>query len=83
LFQLCTGHIVLGKHLFCIAKTPMATCQECQLHKESIHHFLLVCQKYAGQRIALSMEVGPCQLHIKYLLNERKSIKATLKFRTK
>ncbi|KAG1844472.1 hypothetical protein F4604DRAFT_1511289, partial [Suillus subluteus] len=80
LFQLCTGHIALNKHLHRIARVPSATCQECHAHKETVHHFLLVCPNFIRQRNALHMEVGPHQLHIKYLLNESRGIRATLKY---
>ncbi|KAG2142925.1 uncharacterized protein EDB93DRAFT_1059602, partial [Suillus bovinus] len=80
LFQLCTGHIALNKYLHHIAKAPSATCQECHSHEETVHHFLLICLRFTRQRAALSMEVGPRQLHVKYLLNDAKGIKATLKY---
>lgn len=80
LFQLRTGHIALNKHLHRIARAPSATCQERNAHEETVHHFLLVCPKYARQRNALSMEIGPRQLNVKYLLSESKRIRATLKY---
>lgn len=80
IFQLRTGHVALNKYLHHIAKVPSATCQECHAHEETVHHFLLVCPRYARQRNTLSLEVGPHQLQVKYLLCHSKGIRATLKY---
>ncbi|KAG2072429.1 hypothetical protein BDR04DRAFT_1013692, partial [Suillus decipiens] len=48
LVQLRTGHIALNKYLKCIRKSPTARCPKCEVHDESVHHFLLVCPAYAG-----------------------------------
>jgi ribonuclease HI len=80
IFQLRTGHVALNKYLHRIGKAPSAKCQECNTHEETVHHFLLVCPRFARQRNALSLEIGPRQLHVKYLLSEIKGIKATLKY---
>jgi hypothetical protein len=80
IFQLRTGHVALNKYLHRIGKAPSAKCQECNTYEETVHHFLLVCPRFARQRNALSLEIGPRQLHVKYLLSEIKGIKATLKY---
>ncbi|KAG2339218.1 hypothetical protein BDR05DRAFT_892100 [Suillus weaverae] len=82
IFQLHTGHITLNKHLYHIARAPSVTCPDCNAHKELVHHYLLVCPKYTRQYTILRLEVGPCQLNIKYLLSKGKGIRATLKYTT-
>jgi hypothetical protein len=62
------------------ARASSATCLGCQAREELVHYFLMVCPKYARQRAALGLEVGPRQLNVKYLLSEGKGIRATLKY---
>ncbi|KAG1862919.1 hypothetical protein C8R48DRAFT_603403 [Suillus tomentosus] len=79
LFQLCTGHIVLNKHLHHISKALSAKCEHCNAHEETVHHFLLICPSFIRQCTALRLEVGQCNCNIKYLLNY-KGMRATLKY---
>ncbi|KAG2063387.1 hypothetical protein BDR04DRAFT_936807, partial [Suillus decipiens] len=80
IFQLRTGHIALNKHLHRIRKTPSAKCEKCNAHEETVHHFLLVCQSFIRQRNKLREEVGPRNCNLRYLLNEDKGMRATLKY---
>ena len=44
LFQLCSGHIGINQHLFCICKAESPACPKCQgVTVESVKHFLLDC----------------------------------------
>lgn len=58
LFQLRTGHAPLDKYLHHIAKSPTATCQQCNEGNESVHHFLFPCPTYTRQRNILRLELG-------------------------
>jgi ribonuclease HI len=80
IFQLRTGHIPLNEYLHRIAKAPSARCPKCESYDESVHHFLLGCPEYAAHRATMRAEVGHHQCHIKYLLSERKGIRATLTY---
>lgn len=80
LFQLCTGHAPLNKHLHWIMKVPSPTCQQCHHSKETVHYFLLICPKYTRQRLALQNEIGSQASHLKNLLSNRKCIKPLLHF---
>ncbi|KAG2755648.1 hypothetical protein P692DRAFT_201680404, partial [Suillus brevipes Sb2] len=73
-------HIALNKHLKRIAKSPMARCPACENHDKMVHHFILVCPKYANQREQMRKEVGARQCEIEYLLNESKGLRATLTY---
>ena len=47
LFQLCSGHIRLNHHLFCICKSKSPACPMCQgITVETVRHFLLDCPHY-------------------------------------
>jgi len=47
LFQLCTGHIALNHHLFCIHKSETPACPHCRgITVETVKHFLLDCPQY-------------------------------------
>src|SRR5882724_6507627 len=50
LVQLSTGHILLQKHLHRIGKADSPMCPACHSHKETVHHFLLMCPAHAWQR---------------------------------
>ncbi|KAG2036074.1 hypothetical protein BDR03DRAFT_470614, partial [Suillus americanus] len=80
IFQLRTGHITLNKHLHRISKTPSAKCEKCNAHEKTVHHFLMVCHTFARQRNTLKEEVGPRNCNLRYLLNEGKGMRATLKY---
>ncbi|KAG2032331.1 hypothetical protein BDR03DRAFT_822216, partial [Suillus americanus] len=80
IFQLCTGHIALNKHLHHITQAPSAKCEKCNTHEETIHHFLLVCQSFVRQCNKLREEVSARNCHLRYLLNEGKGMRATLKY---
>jgi hypothetical protein len=80
MFQLRTGHIALNKHLKRIARSPTAHCPACENHDETVHHLILVCPTYVNQREQMRKEVGARQCNIKYLLNESKGMRATLRY---
>ena len=46
LVQLCTGHIVLNKHLSKIGKAITPTCTACRQVDETVHHYLYQCGAY-------------------------------------
>ncbi|KAG1889092.1 uncharacterized protein F5891DRAFT_900102, partial [Suillus fuscotomentosus] len=80
LFQLCSGHAPLNKHLHCIAKVPSPKCQQCGEREETVHHFIITCPKYTTQCLALQLELGSQTTLLKNLLNNSKCIKPLLRF---
>jgi hypothetical protein len=59
---------------------PSAKCQKCEIHEESVHHFLLVCPAYTCQRNALRDKIGPHKCNLKHLLNDEEGMKEMLRF---
>ena len=43
LIQLCTLHIPLAKHLYCIGKAESPICPCCWQHKETVYHYISQC----------------------------------------
>lgn len=80
LFQLRSGHAPLNKHLHRIAKSPTATCTQCNTGQESVHHFLMSCQAYNRQRSELRNKLGIRAMHVKNLLNEPECLRPLFEY---
>ncbi|KAG1765895.1 hypothetical protein EDD22DRAFT_774520, partial [Suillus occidentalis] len=80
LIQLCTGHILLNKHLHRISKSPSPLCPSCKKQEESVHHFLLSCPTYARHHTIIKAKIRTRAHSLKDLLNGEKNIKEVLKF---
>ncbi|KAG2346953.1 hypothetical protein BDR05DRAFT_877886, partial [Suillus weaverae] len=75
IFQLCTGHAPLNKHLHRITKVPSPTRQQCHQREDTVYYFLIACPMYARQRHVLQNDLGPQASHLRNLFNNRKYIK--------
>ncbi|KAJ6560016.1 hypothetical protein B0H19DRAFT_1260676 [Mycena capillaripes] len=50
LFQLRSHHAPLAKHLHRLKKSPSPTCPCCELHEETVDHYLHFCPAHAAVR---------------------------------
>ena len=81
LFQLCTGHIGLNQHLFCIRRSETPSCPHCQgITVETVKHFLLDCPHYARERHELCTKLRRNADSLPFLLNNSTAILPLLKY---
>ena len=71
--QLRTGHVPLQKHLHRIGKAKSAMCLACRLEVELVHHYLLMCPVYAGQRRQMERALRWAARSISMLLSNLKA----------
>jgi hypothetical protein len=57
-----------------------ATCPSCGDAEETVHHFLMVCQKYERMRDKMRKEVGVGDMKMEKLLGDSRRIKDTVEF---
>ncbi|KAJ7142365.1 hypothetical protein C8R44DRAFT_603596 [Mycena epipterygia] len=69
LFQLCSQHIPLTKHLHRLNKLPSSTCPCCDGADETINHFLHFCPAHAAACRALH-SVSRIAHYSKHLLTD-------------
>ena len=74
-----TGHVSLNGYLERFNIIDDATCQ-CGDAKETVHHFLMVCQKQERCRDKMRKEVGEMGMKVEILLGDHRRIKHTVKF---
>jgi hypothetical protein len=72
LFQLRSGHIPLRAHLHRITQADSPNCGQCNGSRETVHHFLMMCPKYAEARRTMATEGGRSMLQMSKLLNSAK-----------
>jgi ribonuclease HI len=53
LFQLRSGHVPLARHLYRLGKAESPICPCCNMHDESVDHFLFFCPAHAAARHAM------------------------------
>jgi ribonuclease HI len=75
-----TGHCPLNNYLERINRINDATCIGCGDAKETVQHFLLVCQKYERLRDGMRKKVGVGGMKMEKLLGDPRRIKATVEF---
>ncbi|KAH7915762.1 hypothetical protein BJ138DRAFT_1238184, partial [Hygrophoropsis aurantiaca] len=84
LFQLCTNHAPLNKHLHRIkgkAEEPASPrCPHCNLREEIVHHFLLTCPAFIQQHNALLRAIPRQKHNLPSLLNDPKCITHLFKY---
>ncbi|MPC42879.1 hypothetical protein E2C01_036510 [Portunus trituberculatus] len=51
--HLCLGHTTLSVHLHCLCLSRDTFCPWCRTSPEAMEHFLLQCQRFHSQHIAL------------------------------
>ncbi|KAJ7706968.1 hypothetical protein B0H17DRAFT_918546 [Mycena rosella] len=68
LFQLCSQHVPLAKHLYCLNKSPSPTCPCCGSANETVDHFLHFCPTHQAARSRL-YTTGRLARYTKHLLN--------------
>lgn len=79
--RLRTGHSSLNGYLERLNITDDATCPGCGGAKETVHHFLMVCQKYARLRDRMRKEAGIGEgMKMEILLGDYRRIKHTAEF---
>ena len=88
-FQLKSGHAAIGVYLHQIKAQEDATCRDCGLSRETIHHLLFECRKWRHQRNKLYkdlemdgvMRPAGAEEHPQgRLLGESRATRALLKF---
>ena len=81
LFQLCTSHISLNKHLFHIKWAASLACPNCNDgSSESIQHFLFECGKYWWERHKLQRTLRWQATNLAYLLTNTAATLPLLKY---
>ena len=75
-----TGHCPLNNYLKRINRINDATCIGCGDAKETVQHFLLVCQKYERLKDGMRKKVGVGGMKMEKLLGDPRRIKDTVKF---
>jgi len=80
LVQLRTGHVPLHKHLHRIGKFRSATCPACISEVDSVHHYLLMCLAYAGQRRQMERALQWPARSIRMLLSNLKAFPHLFKY---
>ena len=80
IFQLCTGHAPLNKHLHRISKADNPSCPHCPDHDETVTHFLLHCPRYERQRAHLCYAIQRKARQIPKLLSDPKCTPHLLRF---
>jgi ribonuclease HI len=80
LFQLWSGHIPLRAHLHRITQADSPNCGQCNGSRETVHHFLMMCPKYAEARRTMAAEGGRSVLQMSKLLNSAKLLPHLFKF---
>ena len=81
LTQLRTGHIPLNAILHRIKRSETADCPHCKNgRRETIHHYLLVCPKYAGARRLLRAKLQCDATSIPFLIGSRIGIPHLLRY---
>jgi hypothetical protein len=77
--RLRTGHVSLNGYLKRFNITDDTMCQ-CGDAKETVHHFLMVCQKHEKLRDKMQKEVGETGMKVEILLGDHRRIKHTVEF---
>ena len=78
-FQLCSGHIVLNKHLHQLNKSNTPSCLQCEPGLlETVHHFLFDCTHYDRERHKLRMVLGRKAHSTSYLFARKEGLKELL-----
>ena len=79
--QLCTGHIGLNQHLFCIKKAESPSCPHCKgITVETVKHFLLDFPFYRRERHKLQTKLRRNASLLSFLLSSPVAVKPLLKF---
>jgi hypothetical protein len=78
--RLRTGHSSLNGYLKRFNITDDAICPGCRDAKETVHHFLMVCQKYERLRDRLRKKVGIGGMKMEKLLGDHRRVKHTAEF---
>ena len=78
--RLRTGHCSLNNYLERFNIIDDATCLGCGDAKETVRHFLLVCQKYERSRDEMRKKVGVGGMRMEKLLGDPRRIKDTVEF---
>jgi hypothetical protein len=78
--QLKTGHIGLNKHLHRIKVVESPKCAKCKNYDESVEHFLLHCNAYRRERIAMKRRVKGGTRDIGRLLGNQYNAEAVIDF---
>ena len=78
--RLRTGHCSLNSYLERFNIIDDATCPGCGDAKETVHHFLLVCQKYERSRDRMRKAVGVGGMKMEKLLGDPRRTKDTIEF---
>ncbi|KIK20051.1 hypothetical protein PISMIDRAFT_80074, partial [Pisolithus microcarpus 441] len=78
---LCTGHVGLNKHLFCIKKADSPSCQ-CGALEESVEHYLVVCPLYNRARHLSLNHLGRKATQVSYLLMHQEALPHLMKYVT-
>jgi len=78
--RLRTGHCSLNSYLERFKITDDAICPGCGDAKETVQHFLLVCQKYERERDRMRKMVGVGGMKMEKLLGDPRRIQYTIEF---
>ena len=78
--RLRTGHCSLNNYLERFNIINDAICIGCGDAKETVHHFLLVCQKHERLRDEMRKKVGVGGMKMEKLLGDPRRIKDTVEF---
>ena len=70
LFQLRTGHAPLAQHLYRLGKADSPICPCCNMHEESVDHYLVFCPAHGAARRAMLLEGGMATQHTTKLLSQ-------------
>src|SRR5438045_2280639 len=78
--RLRTGHCSLNSYLEQFKIIDDAICPGCGDAKETVQHFLLVCQKYERERDRMRKMVGVGGMKMEKLLGDTRRIQYTVEF---
>ncbi|KAF9051255.1 hypothetical protein BJ165DRAFT_1340260 [Panaeolus papilionaceus] len=80
IFQLCTGHIQLAKHLFRINKVESPMCKKCKRKLETPYHYLMECPGYETAQRKHFRYMGQNENTMTRLLSEHKQLLKLFKY---
>ena len=81
LFQLCSGHIGLNRHLHQIKHADSPRCTNCSDGSdETIQHFLFECTKYGQERHIMQRSLHRHASNLAYLLSNSDATLPLLKY---
>ena len=81
IFQLCSGHIALNQHLFCIHKAESPAYPWCQgITIETVKHYLLDCPYYQNRWHMLQRKLCCNMRSLSFLLSSPVAVMPLLKF---